>query len=244
MSKQISLSDLSSKATIGQIISADHEAANLLASIGLDVKKHEQQSLRSVCRTLKWSEGEVLKWIKNKCQTQNGKAPSGFGDDLVKWSRYLTEHYHTRNVKRLDEIARDFPRVRKIHNNQYVWLKDMQWQFSQFQDALKMYYEFEEKKFFPLFKKMNQTANNLLYGTLRKVERSVQIVKEDQSKIGGYMRKIKEDSNGFKNPANACSTLRILNHNFEALFTAVDEQFKVEKKNILPALQDKIEAVH
>lgn len=245
MSKKASLDSLTTGATLSEIVTADPGAGELLKSIGLKRAEHKDQSLRSVCQQFKWSEAEVLRWIKRKCNTKNEvKKDSVFGESLVQSCEYLIEKFHKPNREMLIEIEKDFPRVHQIHGNQYPWLKNMQWQFERFEEALKMYYRFEEKKFYSLLSKVESTNGDLLYGSIKKLERSIDIIKKDQSRLHEFMKKLRVDSNGFENPEGACSTLRILNQTFKMLFESIENQFQIERDELLPAVQKEIETVY
>lgn len=245
MSKNTSLTNLTPDATLDEIISVDRQAGQLLEAIGLNLSEHKDQSLRSICQQRKWSEREVLRWLKKHQSAENGEADkTDFDGTIAEWTEYLKTEYLDKNEERIEAIKNDFPRVRQIHGNQYPWLKNMQWQFERMEEALKMYYRFERQKFYPLLSKMEASSTDMLYGSTKKVERSIGIVQKDQDRIQEFMQKLRIDSNRFENPGGACSTLRILNQNFKTLFEAISKQFEIEQEQLLPAARKKIETVY
>jgi len=235
---------LTAGATLSEIVAACSDADELLTAIGLKPAEYKDQSLRSVCQQLKWSENEVLRWLKRHCSSTNGQAKKEDSPKMIEdWGRYIKNEYHRKNREYIKAIEKDFPRVHQIHGNQYVWLKNMQWQFERLQEALQMYSRFEARKFYPLLSKMENAKGDLLYGSLKKVERGMEVIQKDQDRIHGFMKKLKVGSNNFDNPANACSTLRILNHNFKELFKNINEHFELEQEKVLPMVQKKMETV-
>lgn len=248
MNTDQSLSNLTPEATISEIINTDSEAGELLASIGLSLSEYEQETLRSVCQQRKWSEVEVLQWLKKHGSTQNGETsdshiPSVPDKDtsLVKWTTYLEESFLNPNQSLLEELEENFPRIHKVHGNQYPWLKTMKWEFDRFREALGMYYTFEREKFFPLIGQLkNNSNNNLSHGTIQKLEKSFSVIERDQRRLRNLMRTIWEKGNQFENPGNACSTLRIQNKNFKILFSQLKKQFEVEEDQILPRTKEEI----
>ncbi|WP_445665857.1 hypothetical protein [Fodinibius sp. AD559] len=250
MNADQSLSKLTPEATISEIVCSDSEAGELLASIGLSLSEHEQETLRSVCQDRKWSEVEVLQWLKKHSSTTNGEASNNKIDSapdedspLTKWITYLEDSFITPNRSLLDELDENFPRIRKIHGNQYPWLKTMKWYFDKFREVLGMYYTFEQEKFFPLIKRLKSNSNNnLSHGTIQKLEKSFNVINRDQRRLRHLMNTIRDKGNQFDNPGNACSTLRIQNENFNILFSQLKEQFKVEEDEILPRIKEEIKA--
>ena len=245
-----SLSKLTPEATISEIVCSDHKAGELLASIGLSPDNHEEETLRSVCQQRKWSEVEVLQWLKKHGSTQNGQTsdsdiPSVPDKDasLVKWTMYLEESFLNPNQSLLEELDENFPRIHKVHGNQYPWLKTMKWEFDRFRETLGMYYTFEREKFFPLIGRLkNHSNNNLSHGTIQKLEKSFSVVERDQRRLRNLMKTIREKGNQFENPGNACSTLRIQNKNFKILFSQLKKQLEVEEDLILPCTKEQIRA--
>ena len=245
-----SLSQLTPDATIEQIVAANETAGELLRSIGLSVSKHEDETLRSVCQQQKWSESEVLSWVKKHSLNTNGdtvtqvKEPSPPEDaDLAAWTSYLKKYFVSSNRSLLQELNESFLRVHKIHGNQYPWLKNVEWYFEKFREALEMYYAFEVEKFFPLCQQVSSNkARSLNHGSVQKLEKSFSIIERDQDRLNRQMSTIREKGNQFENPANACSTLRIQNENFSILFSQLEKQFDLENNHLIPGIKKELKA--
>lgn len=242
--------ELTPEATIQQIIDTHREAEGLLSSIGLQPSQHSEETLRLVCQQRTWSEVEVLEWIKKHSSTTDGEAlnnSEGVVPDkdapLTKWTTYLEESFIRPIRSLLEEIDGNFPRIRKIHGNQYLWLKTMKWSYDKFREALSMYYTFEQEKFFPLIKQLkNNSNNNLNHGTIQKLERSFDVIERDQRRLRNLMKNVQEKGNKFENPGNSCSTFRIQNENFKILFSQLENQFEVEEDQLLARIKEEIKA--
>lgn len=243
-----SLASITPESTISQITTIDEQAAELLASIGLSLSKHKHKTLRSVCQQRQWSEDEVLKWVKKHSSSPNGeRSPNDSNQapdeqsSLKNWSKYLEEQFIEPNLELLEELTESFPRIHKVHGIQYSWLKDMEWHFNKFKEAVMMYYEFERKKFLPLTKRLYESkSTNINHGTIRKLQKSFSIIEEDQDRLQRLMKTIRNKGNQFENPEGACSTLRIQNKNFKILFSKLNKQFKIEREQIIPRIKGEI----
>lgn len=248
MEAELSLSELSPDATIGRITAANDTAGELLASIGLSISQHEDETLRSVCQQLQWNEEEVMDWVKKHSNSFNGQrsTPSEEGEPapdftLGKWADYLNEHFISPNQALLEEIKQSVPRVHQIHGNQYPWLKNMQHHFATLRESLEMYYKFELEKFFPLIRRLTNNHNgNRSYGTVRQLEKSFPLIQHDHDRMLRQMRTLREKSRNFRTPANACTTLRIQNKNFTLLFSKLKQQFDLEADHLLPAIKQEL----
>src|SRR5699024_5200771 len=96
-------------------------------------------------------------------------------------------------------------------------------------------------KFFPLVERLKEQSKKPLDGFLRKLNRCLDIIEEDQERLAAQMETIREKGGGFKNPTGTCSTLRILNHSFEQLEGGLEEQLQIAIEHIVPHLQQKLD---
>lgn len=250
MNSDQSLKQVTPDAKLNQIISVYDKAAQLLASIGLDPSNHKEETLRSVCQQRHWSEVEVLDWVKkhhedySTQEEQLQQEDIDYGDDLSQWVNYLEEEYLNPSINLLDEVANGFSRVHKIHGNQYSWLKEMEWHFNSFDEALRLYNRFEQSKFYPIALRLHNSNNgSVLDGTIRKLERSLKIIQDDQERLIKLKDTVKEKGNNFKNPEGACTTLRIMNHNLSELEVMLENQFKIEREKVIPIVKRELKAI-
>lgn len=234
--------------TIKQIIDTHKEAGELLASIGLQPSQHQEETLRSVCQQRHWSEVEVLDWVK-KHTNGSGAAKKNVisksvpleDESLKKWSEYLKETYINPIENLLEEIDQNFPRVHKIHGNQYPWLKNVQWHYEKLQEALQMYQAFEQETFLPAAQSLSKARpTTVTHGMIKRLERCFSIIDRDQKRIKRLMDKVKRKGNNFENPELACSTLRILNKNFKLFCQKLESQFDFESKKLIPRIEQEL----
>lgn len=237
-------------ATIEEIISADKVVGQMLTSIGMQIENHTSETLRSVCQQLKWNEVEVLNWIKkNRISKSNHKKKQvspdsvNFGKDIAQWGNHIVAKYHSQTLSLLTEITRDFPRILKVHGNQYSWLKDINGPLQNLDDKLKFYTYFMGNTLFPLLSSLNNENKNLFYGTIQKIERGKDIMIEDQNAIWKLMETIEIKGKHLENPEGACSTLRILNYNLKKLFSSIRKEFAIEQEIIIPLIEERLSSI-
>lgn len=248
MKSNKSLANLTADATFSQITSADQQAAELLASIGLDPSTHSEETLRAVCQQRQWSEVEVLKWVKKHIVSTNRDTALDEADampneesSLNVWITYLEETFINPNQALLKKLKKNFPRIHKIHGNQYPWLKHVHWYFNSLEEVLTYYYEFEKTRFLPLVDRLANSNKGSIYdGTVRKLEKSFVVIEKDQDRLHQLMDNIRNKGNQLENPPGACSTLVIQNDNFKILFSNLNSQFKTENEMVIPKIKEKL----
>ncbi len=244
MENDLILKRLTPESTVRQIISADPNAAVLLASIGMKPEDHENRTLRSVCQQRQWNEEELLTWIKKYTfrKGENGPEPSepDTGDDLSSCLTRLSVILQPRISQLLEDIEDDFPRVHQVHGNQYPRLKNMSWHFNKLKDHLERYILFEKEILIPLASELNKLEESVLYGKVKNLKRSIEVLKSDRPKIADRIHKIRELADDFHTPEGACTTFRIMNKNFIELFNNLETYFELEKNRFFPILNRKI----
>jgi len=242
------LSKLTPDSTLGRIISVDEDAAQLLASIGLDISTNQDKTLREVCAQKQWSEVEVIQWIhKNhylKHLEKNQDKPDEKSIDqknIAEQCDELEDNYHAYFREVLSDLAETFPRVCSVHGQQYPWLKQLHLHFERFRDDLSFYLKFEQAKLFPLIRQLHkQGVYDVKDGLARSLERSIEILYEDHQKLNHQMEKMEKLGRGFELPEGSCSTFHILFTDLEKLIGKLRDYFKVEKKSFVPCVQNKL----
>lgn len=244
MENDLILKRLTPESTVRQIISADPNAAVLLASIGMKPEHHEDRTLRSICQQRQWNEEELLTWIKKSTfrKSQNDTEPGepNSGNDVSSYLTYLSETIQPRISQLLQDIEDDFPRVHQVHGNQYPRLKNMSWHFNKLKDLLERYILFEREILFPLASELNELEESVLYGKVKNLKRSIEVLKSDRPKITEQIHKIRVQADDFNIPGGACTTYRIMNKNFIELFNHLETYFRLEQNRFFPMLHRKI----
>lgn len=247
MDHKLSLLQLTPEATIQEITSAGTYSADLLASIGLDPKKYRHQTLRSVCRQMKWSEHEVLKWLKQKDQasTTRNRADIEVYEGLDEASLptlcdYLVQHFHQHNRALLGETITSLEQVEFNCNMPYKHKESslIAPLFYSMEETVMLYLKFEEQKFIPLAQKLTGDTSKLLDGTFRKLRKGFDIIERDQKRIQQLMKKILKKASIFQNPGDAISSVRTVTKNTKLLFSSLNQQFDFEKNVLLPEIKN------
>jgi iron-sulfur cluster repair protein YtfE (RIC family) len=238
------LNKLTPEATINQIISSYRNAAKLLNSIGMKPEQHRDQTLRSVCQQRQWNEEELLRWIKKnhakpECIKSVPENPD-FKEDLSHWCSWLSKSIQPCIPELLSDIENDLPRVQLVHGNQYTWLKDIEWHFYKLNEQLKRYFFLEKGTLYPLAIELNDRRESILYGKVKDLIRSLEILESDHPKILKEMNKIEKYSDGFRHPAGACSTLRIMNENLADLSAQLKNYFSIEQEKLFPLIKGQL----
>jgi len=248
MATNLEFINLTSGATIADLITADPKTSQLLESIGMEPLAHKDETLRSVCQQLKWSEDEVMKGVRKNRTRKNApiERESNLPDsslNLTEWYDYLVNEYDPLVLTHLADVVRDFQRVHHIHGNQYIGLKRIQWPLMSFKEKLRIYAFFEKGKLFPLAKQIMGGRGEIKDKTVQNIKRGVEIIEEDQNAMRKLMNTIERKGQKFRNPAGVCVTLRMFNYNLKSLFSEVRQRFDIEREIIIPSINERLSSI-
>ncbi|WP_138429209.1 hypothetical protein [Fodinibius saliphilus] len=245
MNTNQSCAGLTPEATIAEITNSNKQAAELLASIGLSLTKHEEETLRSVCEKQQWCEVEVLEWMKNHRAMRNRQQlpVPGEEESLKKWKSYMENSFISPCTAVMEELGEDFPQVYQKHIDEYPWLKEVKEAFLSFSETIKLYHTFQEKKFMPLAIRLDEGRKaNISHGIVRQLQRSFSILAKDRDRLQHLMNSLRRQGQQFQNPDDASTLLKMQNKNFKILFGNIEKQFSFEKDQLIPRIKSEIKA--
>jgi len=241
---------LSPEVTLEQMITSDQTIAELLASIGLDAFKHQEKTLRQVCLEKQWNEEEVLTWIrKNQYLDQVGPDESEDDDKILEQKNiaqicdYLEDKYHVKIRELLGDIHEKFPRVCKIHGQQYPWLKQVHWQFNNLHDDLELFLKFEREKFFNFIRQLHLKESQVMDGLAQSLKHAIVVLDRDHTRLTRSTREVQKASRDFYLPDGSCTTFRIVMQDLKELFDKLEEHFNAEKTYLIPEVRNKLHSV-
>lgn len=232
---------LTPEATLQQITTVSQPAMELLTSIGLNVSGHYDKTLRQVCTERKWSEVEVLDWIKKHDQSEK-KAPepalkNTSDKSISELCDLLVHENHSFFTNAVSVIEDNYSRISKVHGSQYLWLKEAEWHVHLLVDKLSLYLKFEYRKFFPLAKQLQVKQEQILDGDVQSLKRSVKLIKEDHDRLMDIMHSIRTIKGSLQFDESACSSFRILCKQLNDLFECLDNHIRIEKHELLPKIR-------
>lgn len=241
---------LTPEATLRQIASESENAPELLKSIGVNPDQNFDKTLRQVCTEKQWNEAELLEWIKKQEKRapesgmpgKNGSPDLSEEDDLTVICRYIDSELISRISYSTGPVKNRFNRAVKVYSTQHPWLKNVAADMRQLLKKLDDVVRFKRETFYPLAEEIQKQREKLLDGSVQKIKRSLKIVDEDHRRLSSLMKRIRKSANDFNVDENTCSAIRVLCSRLLQLFGHVEQHIELEKKSLLPCLQEKLDA--
>ena len=234
--------ELSPDLTLKNITEHFPETTEYLKSIGIKcTPDNAKLTLRAYCYEHQLDENEITRWVKQRIseqeQTEIDTKDADNSESVEIYTEILNkQEQQCRNLLR--ELNVLVPEVEKIHGIQYPQIKDIKQHFEIISDLLPKYYQFEKNKLLPaLMKVQKNTLADAKYGIVRDLQRSINILKEDQQRLIKHMQFIEIECKQIHTNRIPCSKLRIMCKNFRLLFDELNEQFQFERKKIVDPVE-------
>jgi iron-sulfur cluster repair di-iron protein len=230
------------KMTIADFLQEEKRGSRLLQVLGIPAQGNEHKTLMEVCTTQKRNEDEVIKEIERLKKGAEFDYPEG----IFSWSpelviRYLEEEHHDYTSSLIRDAEDYGERAWDVHGTQYPELNQVKWYVQKLKEKLEMHLKFEEQKFFPKLLRFFEMNGETKDGTVQSLKKQADIIENDQEEIEYFVGRIRELTNNFTPPKEACTTFRLLYFTLQELDEDLEKHHFLEEQYVLSKLKMKLE---
>ncbi|MDD5599339.1 MAG: iron-sulfur cluster repair di-iron protein [Victivallaceae bacterium] len=194
---------------IGQIVAENLTTAGVFEAHGMDFCCHGAQTLESVCK----DHHVAVKQIESELSASIQSPPQDYSDINVMKLNELTHHivtvHHLYTKKMLPVIAKHLDTVVKVHGVNHPALFDIRKNFISLREELEPHLEKEEKSIFPY---IDALATNIPLPSVdfHKISQPIILLEQEHENAGRIFDDINNLAQGYKPPADACNTYRLV----------------------------------
>lgn len=227
--------DLTPDRTVGEIVARNYHAAGVFRKYGLDFCCGGGISLKEACEKGNVYLEEILTQLISL-----EKASVKTGEHFMAWEiPYLSDHIvetHHRFVRRkIDEIAAYAQKVAQVHGGRHPENIEIYNLFTELAYEMMKHMQAEEERVFPLIETIfnkRKKGESLTPEETDMLKKELEEMEGDHDGAGGLMKQIRELSNNFTPPADACATYQILYQNLKGFEEDLHKHVHLEN-NIL-----------
>ena len=224
-----------SNRTVGDIVSENYHAAGVFRQFGIDFCCGGGKLLSDVCEKKELSLKAVqveLEKLACSDQEENERYDDWTPSFLID---YIENNHHAFVRRKCPEIAAYAAKVARVHGGRNPENKEIFSVFSLLANELMEHLESEETTVFPLIKSVSEAQENgqaIPAGKFRALRKELEQMEEEHEAAGESMKRIRELSNSFTPPQDACATYKILYKNLEGFEEDLHKHVHLEN-NIL-----------
>jgi regulator of cell morphogenesis and NO signaling len=221
--------------TIGEIVAANYNAAGVFRQYGLDFCCGGGITLAKACE----ERNIYLDDILSRLETLETGSYTGDTNYRAWEADFLIEHiiqtHHSYVRLKTEEISAYAEKVARVHGERHPENVEIFHKFSALSHEMITHLQAEEETVFPLISKIHGKRKRGETVTVQEIEALKEQLAEmvdDHDGAGQLIAEIRELSQDFTPPADACATYRILYHNLEGFEQDLHKHVHLEN-NIL-----------
>lgn len=205
---------------VGVLVAERLARSRVLDRFGIDYCCGGGQTLETACRDRQLSLAEVEKALLNDGEAAPGDGPDWRSEPLAALIRNIVEGHHSYLREELPRLGAMLEKVLDRHGPENPWLRDLSRTFLSLWDELFDHMRKEEVVLFPYVQRLEEAARSgqpaprFHCGT---VLQPIHVMEEEHRLAGAALARIRELTNDFQPPENACTTWRALWDGLEGL---------------------------
>lgn len=204
--------------SIGELVASDYRKAEVFRKYGLDFCCGGKKTIKEACEEKGLDAVEVEKALK-AIETN----PKGSETDVSEWdldflADYIVNTHHKYVYNALPMLDEFTTKVAKVHGNSHPETILIKEHYDAVANELRAHMPKEEQVLFPAIKQMVEAAKNntnYLSPGFGSIKNPINMMEAEHLSAGENIEKIRELSDNFTPPIDACSTYRVLFNKLE-----------------------------
>lgn len=221
--------------TLAEIVSENIHSAIVFEEYGLDFCCNGKRSLREACSEKNIDVDKVVKGLNESGTNINSEKYKEWAPDFL--VDYIINNHHQYVRRMIPVISLHADKVASVHGKNHpetIRIADL---FLAVREELQNHMMKEERMLFPYIKllysamKNNQQVTQPPFGTIKN---PIKMMEAEHESAGNAMNKIKELSNNFSAPADACNTYRALYSELKEFEEDLHKHIHLENNILFP----------
>jgi len=223
--------------TIGELVAEDIKRAEVFRSFGLDFCCGGGKSVREACREKGINPGEVENALENIAKEPN-LIKQNFNDwELDFLADYIVNIHHKYVSESLPMLHEISAKVAEVHRQDHPEVVDVASLFQAVAEELTMHMHKEENILFPYIKSLasvNRDKVRIAPPPFGSIANPIRMMEAEHESAGGNMDEIRQLSNSFNAPSDACATYRLLYMKLEEFEHDLHQHIHLENNILFP----------
>jgi len=218
--------------TLAQIVDENHKAAAIFEKYNLDFCCKGKRSFESACI----EKDLPAETIAEELSLLNGNQP-GAADfsnlPLVALANYIVSVHHDYTKQALLQIFYYLQKVSSKHGDRHMELYKIFEKFSEVKDEMEMHMQKEEQVLFPRIQELENAIQNGRPSAIS-VQIPITVMEDEHEHAGNLLKEIRDLSNSYNPPADACTTYRLSFAALKAFEEDLHQHIHLENNILFP----------
>jgi regulator of cell morphogenesis and NO signaling len=224
----------SSDQSVRQIVVEHPEVITVLEQYGIDYNCSSAYTLAEICSQRNLDPTLVLEALERQQQNANTFELKWQTVPLKEIIEFIVKHHHTFAREQLGLIRTLAAKVERQHGNQHPELFQISEAFGAISTELESHFFWEETVLFPYISQLGMGQGPTSPPTCACGEAPIDHVLTDHRHSGNELRLLRELSNNYRPPADACTSYRALYRALEDFEKDLHEHIHLENYILFP----------
>jgi len=225
--------------TVGELAIESPSATRVFEKLGIDYCCGGNRSLEEACRTANLNVTQVLESLAKTDQAAlSGQQERDWQTEPVAaLIAHIQQTHHVYTREEIERLAPLFDKVCSVHGKDHPELLQIREIFQGLARELSMHLMKEERILFPYIINMDMAIAGkgpLARGPFGSIENPVSMMEHEHASAGAALRAMKNASNGYVAPPNACVSYQTLYGALAAYETDLHRHIHLENNILFP----------
>lgn len=236
--------DISSETRVADVATEYPGTVRVFQRYGIDFCCGGKRALSEVCDELKVELGQLKQDLDLAVAGHRDEGPAWHSWSMAQVITGIVDRYHRPLDQELPRLAGMMEKVLRVHGERHPELAEVSRIFGELRSELRPHMRKEEEMLFPYIVRIEVAAlagaalGNARVGSLTG---PIVAMEAEHEEVGRGLAALRQRTDGYRSPADACNTFRGLYHGFAELERDLHQHIHVEN-NILFPRAAKVEA--
>jgi regulator of cell morphogenesis and NO signaling len=232
--------------TIGELVAKDYRKAEVFKKYGLDFCCGGKKSVARACREKGISPAQVEQELNALTETPLSRAQNFAAWDLNFLADYIENNHHTYVREALPALTEYTTKIARVHGERHPELIEIARHFAAVASELNAHMPKEERVLFPYIRRLNEAEKvgaSVVRPGFGSIQNPINMMEMEHEAAGNSMEAIRELSNNYTLPADACTTYRLAFAKLQEFEADLHQHIHLENNILFPkavALEQKV----
>ncbi|WP_266202986.1 iron-sulfur cluster repair di-iron protein [Pontibacter kalidii] len=212
--------------TVGELVAKDFRKAQVFKKYGIDFCCGGKKSVKQVCAEKGISQDELEAELLAMDEAEKAREAEYDKWDLGFLADYIVNMHHTYVRESIPALYEYTTKIARVHGSRHPELLEVVKHFTNVANELEAHLPKEERVLFPYIKQLEEAKKNgvkLDTAAFGSVQNPINMMEMEHENAGSELEKIRELTNGYTLPADACATYTVA---FKKLKEFEDDLFR------------------
>ena len=223
--------------SLAQIVKEDHRAATVFEKYHLDFCCKGKRSLQQACAESQLSADELIAALDNTVKPDSYSVHLNY--NLLSLSQlvdYIVATHHNYVKQEMPQIQSYLERVASKHGDRHPEMRKVAGIFAAVKEEMEEHMQKEEKILFPRIKEAEKQSGepDKIKLSISYLQSPIFMMEEEHDHAGAALAEIRELTNNYNPPADACTTYRLCYAALQAFETDLHQHVHLENNILFP----------